>query len=100
MRLLLDQRRDDEAMALMRTYAADVAKIYGSPLERQYLDLLAEYYERRADSAKEVATLRRTVETIKHNLRKKLSIDGPSEAFMRRISTATPSEFDAMAAAR
>lgn len=40
MRLLLDQRRDDEAMALMRTYAADVAKIYGSPLERQYLDLL------------------------------------------------------------
>ena len=100
MRLLLDQRRDDEAMALTRTYAADVAKIYGSPPERQYLDLLAEYYERRADSAKEVATLRRTVETIKHNLRKKLSIDGPSEAFMRRISTATPSEFDAMAAAR
>ena len=61
MRLLLDQRRDDEAMALTRTYAADVAKIYGSPLERQYLDLLAEYYERRGDSAKEVATLRRIV---------------------------------------
>lgn len=48
-------------MALTRTYAADVAKIYGSPLERQYLDLLAEYYERRGDSAKEVATLRRIV---------------------------------------
>lgn len=61
MRLLLDENRDDEAMALTRTYAADVAKIYGSPLERQYLDLLAEYYKRRGDSAKEVATLRRIV---------------------------------------
>lgn len=61
MRLLLDQRRDDEAMALTRTYAADVAKIYGSPLERQYLDLLVEYYERRGDSAKEATTLRRIV---------------------------------------
>lgn len=61
MRLLLDENRDDEAMALTRTYAADVAKIHGSPLERQYLDLLAEYYERRGDSAKEVATLRRIV---------------------------------------
>lgn len=61
MRLLFDEGRDDEAMALTRTYAADVAKIYGSPLERQYLDLLAEYYERRGDSAKEVATLRRIV---------------------------------------
>lgn len=61
MRLLLDENRDDEAMALTRTYAADVAKIYGSPLERQYLDLLAEYYERRGDSAKEAATLRRIV---------------------------------------
>lgn len=61
MRLLLDETRDDEAMALTRTYAADVAKIYGSPLERQYLDLLAEYYERRGDSSHEAATLRRIV---------------------------------------
>lgn len=61
MRLLLDQRRDDEAIALTRTYTADVAKIFGAPLERQYLDLLTEYYRRRGDSAEEAVILRRVV---------------------------------------
>lgn len=35
----------------------------------------------------------RTVETIKHNLRKKLGITGSSEAFMRKISSVSESEF-------
>lgn len=38
----------------------------------------------------------RTVEVIKHNLRKKLRITGPSEAFMRKVASASKSEFEAL----
>lgn len=61
MRLLLDEHRYDDAIALTRTYASDVAKFYGTPFERMYLDLLAEYYERKGNTAQAAVTLRRIV---------------------------------------
>ena len=39
----------------------------------------------------------RTVETIKHNLRKKLGVTGPSETFMRHVASASEEEFQKMA---
>lgn len=38
----------------------------------------------------------RTVETIKHNLRKKLGVTGPSETFMRHVASASEEEFQKM----
>lgn len=107
--LLSDLDREENVWKMFRTYFEAVNQSFFDRLYRLAPTLTNAEIRMCAFilvnlTTKEIAILTnrsvRTVETIKHNLRKKLSIDGPSEAFMRRISTATPSEFDAMVAAR
>lgn len=62
MKLLIGQGRLDEAMRLTDTYATDVAKIYGTPLERQFLDRKLDYYLKKGDLKHSVAPLQRIVE--------------------------------------
>lgn len=57
MKLLLERGMPDSAMAVMDDYAVDVAKIAGTPLEREHLDNLKWYYDLKGDYRRQTETL-------------------------------------------
>ncbi len=61
MKLLLDMEQPDSAMAVMHLYDKDVTKIAGSPLEREHLENMAEYYSQKGEYGLQAEALKQLI---------------------------------------
>lgn len=101
--VIKDMSREENAWKMFQTYFEQVNQSFFDRLYRICPSLTNAEIKMSAFillnmTSKEIATLTnrsvRTVDTIKHNLRKKLNISGASEAWMRRISIASETEME------